>query len=171
MQDGSEWDEAVVVALGSNLGDARGDSRALLERALLRFPDHGLAVKARSRWWRSNAWPDPREPPFLNGVVLVQTILSPREVLDALLATEAALGRTRTTANAPRTLDLDLIAHRSAGLRERRPHPAASSRAPAFVRHGSARRTRPRLAPSGERRHARALARSAEQGVDATPID
>lgn len=83
----------------------------MLEAALARFPEVGLPVLVRSRWWRSAAWPDPLQPEYRNGVALVETKGSPQDVLAALLSVEAALGRTRAARNAPRTLDLDLIAH------------------------------------------------------------
>jgi 2-amino-4-hydroxy-6-hydroxymethyldihydropteridine diphosphokinase len=71
----------------------------------------GLVVTRLSRWWRSAAWPDPADPPYLNGVAFVETGLSAREVLNRLHAIEAAFGRGRGPANASRTLDLDLIAY------------------------------------------------------------
>ena len=51
----------------------------------------------------------PDHPRYLNGVVVGETSLSARELLDRLLAIEAAAGRTRPSPMAPRTLDLDLI--------------------------------------------------------------
>ena len=99
----------MVVALGSNLAGAHGVCEALLEAALATFPAHGLTVTARSGWWRSAAWPDPAEPPYRNGVALVETALTPAETLQALHALERAFGRERHEVNAARTLDLDLI--------------------------------------------------------------
>jgi 2-amino-4-hydroxy-6-hydroxymethyldihydropteridine diphosphokinase len=103
----------------------------LLEEALSRFPAVGLNVLKRSSWWRSAAWPDPNGPEYRNGVALVEAQAPPEEVLAALLEVEAALGRTRGARNAPRTLDLDLIAYGrevrdGAGLTL--PHPRAHER-------------------------------------------
>ena len=100
----------MVVALGGNLAAGWPSCEALLEAALASFPAHGLTVIARSGWWRSAAWPDPAEPAYRNGVVLVETDLSPRDTLDALHAIEREFGRARHEINAARTLDLDLIA-------------------------------------------------------------
>nr|WP_293395696.1 2-amino-4-hydroxy-6-hydroxymethyldihydropteridine diphosphokinase [Phenylobacterium sp. RIFCSPHIGHO2_01_FULL_69_31] len=100
-----------VVALGSNLAGRYGSSEALLEAALARFPAVGLKILKRSSWWRSAAWPDPNAPEYRNGVVLVEASAPPQAMLQALLAIEAELGRKRGARNAPRTLDLDLIAH------------------------------------------------------------
>lgn len=127
----SEWDEAVVIALGSNLKGPFASTRELLEAALDRFAGEGMTITHRSSWWRSDAWPDPSTPPFLNGVVMVQTELEPRETLSALHRIEAAFGRDRHTPNAPRTLDLDLIAHgREVGVFDGLvlPHPRAADR-------------------------------------------
>ena len=104
------FDDASVIAMGSSLAGDYASSTALLEAALARFDAAGLRVLSRSAWWRSAAWPDPSEPDYRNGVALVETSLAPRQTLAALLAIEAQFGRERGAANAPRTLDLDLIA-------------------------------------------------------------
>jgi len=53
------YEDAVVIALGSNLGGAWGSPRAVLEAALERLATAGFRVVARSSWWRSKAWPNP----------------------------------------------------------------------------------------------------------------
>jgi 2-amino-4-hydroxy-6-hydroxymethyldihydropteridine diphosphokinase len=116
-----DLDQAVIVALGSNLAGGLGSPEAVLEAALARFPEVGLKILKRSGWWRSAAWPDPHGPEYRNGVAIVEASLPPR----------AALGRTRSLRNAPRTLDLDLIAHGRAVLDEPGlvlPHPRAHER-------------------------------------------
>ncbi len=101
----------VVVALGSNLAGGFASREALLEAALARFPQAGLPVISRSDWWSSAAWPDPAGPEYRNGIALVEANGSPKSVLAALFSIEAAFGRVRSAKNAPRTLDLDLIAY------------------------------------------------------------
>jgi 2-amino-4-hydroxy-6-hydroxymethyldihydropteridine diphosphokinase len=126
-----DLDQAVIVALGSNLAGGLGSPEAVLEAALARFPEVGLKILKRSGWWRSAAWPDPHGPEYRNGVAIVEASLPPRATLEALLGLEAALGRTRSLRNAPRTLDLDLIAHGRAVLDEPGlvlPHPRAHER-------------------------------------------
>jgi 2-amino-4-hydroxy-6-hydroxymethyldihydropteridine diphosphokinase len=161
-------DGAVVVALGSNLSGDYASSITLLEAALAAFGDAGLKIVARSGWWRSAAWPDPADPPFVNGVVLVETTLSPTETLVTLHALEARFGRDRTDHNAPRTLDLDLIAFgREQSASPVLPHPRAHERA--FV-------MRPLAQIAPDWRHpvlgasARDLALKAAVGVDACEI-
>lgn len=99
------------MALGCNLPGAYTSREALLEAALAALPEAGFELVARSSWWTSAAWPDPAGPEYLNGIAIVKTALAPREALEALHAVEAGFGRARGEANAPRTLDLDLVAH------------------------------------------------------------
>lgn len=74
-------------------------------------------VTARSRLYVSPAWPDPRDPDFLNAVAAFETALPPAGLLAALHAIEAGFGRRRSAPNAPRTLDLDLIDYNGLILR------------------------------------------------------
>ena len=50
-----------------------------------------------------------RDPLYLNAVIVGDTTLSARALLEALMSIENAFGRERPFAGAPRTLDLDLI--------------------------------------------------------------
>ena len=160
----------VVVALGGNLAGGYGSSEALLEAALARFPQVGLKVLKRSSWWRSAAWPDPTQPEYRNGVALVEALAPPRALLAALLGLEADLGRERSGRNAPRTLDLDLIAY-GREIRDETgltlPHPRAHER-----RFGMG----PLAEIAPDWRHpvsghtARELAASATVGRDAAPL-
>jgi 2-amino-4-hydroxy-6-hydroxymethyldihydropteridine diphosphokinase len=169
----SPWDEAVVIALGSNLGSGDGGASPLAraEAALGRLPEAGFRVVGRSSWWRSAAWPDPAQPDYINGVAIVETSLPPREALAALHALEAAFGRERHERNAPRTLDLDLIAYGRAVIEDEGgmmlPHPRAADRL--FVMGPLAE-----IAPGWRHpvlaRTAAELAASATVGRDARPI-
>ena len=49
------------------------------------------------------------QPSFVNGACLVETTLTPRALLEALLAIEERLGRVREVRRGPRTIDLDLL--------------------------------------------------------------
>jgi 2-amino-4-hydroxy-6-hydroxymethyldihydropteridine diphosphokinase len=119
------------VALGSNLPGEFLSSEALLDAALVRFPEGGLPVLARSRWWRSAAWPDARANEYRNGIAIVEANGPASTVLEALFAIERAFGRTRGLPNTARTLDLDLIAYgreTAAGPGLILPHPRAHER-------------------------------------------
>ena len=163
-------DEAIVLALGANLAGDYSSLEALLEAALSAFPRAGLRVTRRSNWWRSAAWPDPTEPAYLNGVVLVETTLGPREVLEAALAIEQAFGRSRSTPNAPRTLDIDLIAYGRQVIAEpglTLPHPRAHDRC--FVM-GPRAEIAPEWVHPALGGTAAELAAGAAVGADAQPV-
>ncbi|WIY68176.1 2-amino-4-hydroxy-6-hydroxymethyldihydropteridine diphosphokinase [Aquidulcibacter paucihalophilus] len=162
-------DDAIVVALGCNDCGVWRDCREALEAALARFRAEGIDVVARSSWWRSAAWPDPTDPPFLNGVVIVHTAHDPHQLMAALGRIEEAFGRQRGAANAPRTLDLDLIAYgRTTGDLDGLilPHPRAAVRR--FVMGPLAEIAPAWMLPGGET--AKALAASASIGKDAVPL-
>lgn len=72
------------------------------------------------------------QPDFINAVAQIETALPPRVLLDALLEIERRLGRVRDFANAPRTLDLDLLLYADAICAEPSltvPHPRMHERA------------------------------------------
>lgn len=162
-------DDAVFVALGCNDKGVWRDCEQALEAALARFRAEGIDVVARSSWWRSAAWPDPADPPFLNGVAQVRTQHDPHALMAALGRIEDAFGRTRGQRNAPRTLDLDLIAYgRLSGDFDGLilPHPRAADRL--FVMGPLAQ-----IAPDWThptRGPVKTLAMSAMVGRDARPV-
>jgi 2-amino-4-hydroxy-6-hydroxymethyldihydropteridine diphosphokinase len=163
-------DEAVIVALGANLKGKYPSIQALLEAALEAFRPEGLSVVRLSSWWRSAAWPDPTAPAYLNGVAVVETSLAPAATLSALARIEAAFGRSRGERNAPRTLDLDLIAHGRTVLSSRDltlPHPRAAERL--FV-VGPLAEIAPQWRHPVSGLTAEALAAQATVGTDAAPI-
>ena len=102
--------DLAVIALGGNLPGVYPSMAWALASAAARLPEEGFEVLRVSRWWRSAAWPNPDDPSYLNGVVLARTAHEPEAALRALHRIEAAFGRDRRAPNAPRTLDLDLIA-------------------------------------------------------------
>ncbi len=118
------------VALGSNLRDPRAQVLSAMD-ALALLPD--TRVSARSRLYRSAPWGNTAQPEFVNAVAELDTMLEPRELLDALLAIERAAGRERNAARwGPRILDLDLLLHDGRLLDEpglTLPHPHLHERA------------------------------------------
>ncbi len=122
-------EHTVFVGLGSNLAGPREQLlRALQELDVL--PQVQLAKQ--SSLYRSAPVGYLDQPDFINAVAQLHTTLSPRDLLDALLALEQRCGRTREFINAPRTLDLDLllyddIQHHEHGLTI--PHPQMHLRA------------------------------------------
>ena len=111
---------SVLIALGSNLGD-----RALFLRRAIYELQRVIHVVRVSSFIETDPVDAP-PPKYLNAVVAGYTDLSPAALLDALHAIEARLGRRRSTRNAPRTIDLDLILHSANRIRTRTltlPHP------------------------------------------------
>lgn len=104
-------DSAVIVALGCNDKGVWGSCLECLEAVLVHFAAEGLEVVAKSRWWTSQAWPNPEDPPFINGVVAIGTEEGPEALMQRLSRIETHFGRQRSLPNAPRTLDLDLVAY------------------------------------------------------------
>ncbi|PQA82668.1 2-amino-4-hydroxy-6-hydroxymethyldihydropteridine diphosphokinase [Limnohabitans sp. TS-CS-82] len=116
------------VALGANLGDAR----AVVQQALgdLTQLDDTRVVRASSLY--RTAPHEASGPDFINAVALLETQLSPLDLLHVLQQIEQAHGRQRPYKNAPRTLDLDLIFHGDAQLATTEltlPHPRWTERA------------------------------------------
>jgi 2-amino-4-hydroxy-6-hydroxymethyldihydropteridine diphosphokinase len=100
---------AVLIALGANLPSRAGEPAETIKSALAELARRGVRIRRISSFYRSPAWPDPGDPPFVNAVALAETELAPLDLLRVLHETETAYGRTRSARNAPRTLDLDLI--------------------------------------------------------------
>lgn len=117
------------VALGANLGDRLASLDAAVA-ALGVLPD--TEVLAVSPWIETDPVGYLDQPRFLNGVAKMRTILEPRALLEALLAIELGLGRTREGARfGPRTIDLDLLVYGDAELDEPGltvPHPRLHER-------------------------------------------
>lgn len=118
------------VALGSNLGDSRQQLLNALE-ALACLPN--TQVIARSRFYRTPPWGMHDQPDFLNAVTVLETPLSPHDLLDALLGIERNAGRERGGERwGPRTLDLDLLHVAGETVSDERltlPHPHIAERA------------------------------------------
>jgi 2-amino-4-hydroxy-6-hydroxymethyldihydropteridine diphosphokinase len=117
-----------AVALGANLGDPRSTLRAAVA-SLSAHPD--VTVDRVSSLWRTAAVGGPGQPDYLNAVVLVDTDLDARALLDLAHELEEAAGRVREVRWGPRTLDVDLLAvgdERSDDLELTLPHPRAHER-------------------------------------------
>jgi 2-amino-4-hydroxy-6-hydroxymethyldihydropteridine diphosphokinase len=128
MAEGAVWQPAYV-GLGSNLdGPVDRVLRAFTQLAGL--PQTQLV--ARSSLWHTPPVGPVEQPPFVNAVAGLLTQLSPRELLDVLLAAERLQGRQRELRWGPRTLDLDLLVYGAGQVDEPGltvPHPEMSRRA------------------------------------------
>lgn len=120
------------VALGANLGDPVATVRAALD-ALSGIA--GARVIAVSSLYRTAPVGLKHQPDFINAVAALEldpAVLPAPTFLTRLFDIEAAFGRVRSTRNAPRTLDLDLLLfgdERWATDRLELPHPRLHERA------------------------------------------
>jgi 2-amino-4-hydroxy-6-hydroxymethyldihydropteridine diphosphokinase len=117
------------VGIGSNLEDPRGQVLRAFDE-LGRLPR--TRVTARSSLYRTAPVGHLAQPDFVNAVAALDTQLLAPELLATLLALEARHDRKRSFANAPRTLDLDLLLYGDAQIDEPGlsvPHPRMHERA------------------------------------------
>jgi 2-amino-4-hydroxy-6-hydroxymethyldihydropteridine diphosphokinase len=118
------------IGVGANLGDREATMRAALA-ALDATP--GIRVVAVSSFRETEPVGYVDQPRFLNAAAAVETELDARGLLDALLAVEQGLGRTREGPRfGPRTIDLDLLLFGDAEVDEPGltvPHPRLHERA------------------------------------------
>ena len=102
----------ILIGLGGNLpSPSHGAPKTTLTAALERCEAAGIHVTARSRWYESEPVPKSTQPNFINAVVRVETTMAPAALLAVLHRIEKEFGRTRAARNAPRCIDLDIIAY------------------------------------------------------------
>lgn len=115
-----------AIALGSNLGDRLATMRDAVRR-IASF----ASVVATSHVYETKSVGAPG-PDYLNAAILVEWDGRAIDLLDRLQEIEHELGRVRTTPNAPRTLDLDILWIDGAPIATERlvvPHPRLLERA------------------------------------------
>jgi len=91
--------------LGSNMGNSR---QQLLAANKLVKKNIGRIAR-QSKLYVTAAWGNTNQPDFLNQVIIVETKLSATELIKAILFVETDMGRIRTTKNAPRIIDIDIL--------------------------------------------------------------
>jgi 2-amino-4-hydroxy-6-hydroxymethyldihydropteridine diphosphokinase len=112
----------VYLGLGSNMGDREASLRTALEQ--LDAPDFRLRrvssfYETEPIGFREQAW-------FLNIAAEFETELLPEQLLSRMQKIEMGMGRTRTVANGPRTIDIDILLYGSVVMKAEGleiPHP------------------------------------------------
>ena len=96
-----------LLGLGSNVGERR----AHLQAAVDGLPAIGVRVLAASSVYDTDPVGEVLDQPsFLNACLLVETALEPLELLDAVKALEARLGREAAgVRHGPRAIDIDIL--------------------------------------------------------------
>jgi 2-amino-4-hydroxy-6-hydroxymethyldihydropteridine diphosphokinase len=105
-------DQPILIAFGANLPGSFASPLEALRAAVPALAARAVHVTRSSRVWLTAPVPVSDQPDYHNAVAAVETELPPHALLAALQDVERAFGRVRTVRNAPRVLDLDLIAYR-----------------------------------------------------------
>jgi 2-amino-4-hydroxy-6-hydroxymethyldihydropteridine diphosphokinase len=119
--------KTIYLSLGSNLGDREANLRAAIER--LAAPDQ--RVLRTSPVYETEPVDYTHQGWFLNLVVEAETDLFPIQLLARIGKIERALGRVRTVAKGPRTIDIDILLYGRAVVRSAAleiPHPRMAER-------------------------------------------
>jgi 2-amino-4-hydroxy-6-hydroxymethyldihydropteridine diphosphokinase len=125
----------VYLALGSNLGDRE----AIIQEAIRLIGERVGTVASQSSFIETEPWGFESQNTFLNGAILVETTLTPHEVLAATQQIERDLGKTDVHATRrsllpvykDRPIDIDILLYDDLHLREpdlTLPHPLMHER-------------------------------------------
>ncbi|WP_347554925.1 2-amino-4-hydroxy-6-hydroxymethyldihydropteridine diphosphokinase [Robbsia sp. KACC 23696] len=120
------------LGLGANLGDAR---QSLKDAVIALAQRPGIIVLGKSSLYQS-APVDASGDDYLNVVIAIGTLLTPRALLELCQDVEREFGRERPFHNAPRTLDVDILLYGDLDMSEpdlRIPHPRMTERAFALL--------------------------------------
>ncbi|MEY2792150.1 MAG: 2-amino-4-hydroxy-6-hydroxymethyldihydropteridine diphosphokinase [Bacteroidota bacterium] len=93
------------ISLGGNLGNTKD----IFQEALQEIEKYIGTIVHKSSLYQTAAWGNTLQNDFLNQVISVETILSPKKLLDSLLTIEIKFKRERLEKWGPRTLDLDIL--------------------------------------------------------------
>ncbi|MHB9944160.1 2-amino-4-hydroxy-6-hydroxymethyldihydropteridine diphosphokinase [Clostridium botulinum] len=95
----------VYVAFGSNIGE----KESYIKRALEKIEERGMEIIKVSSIYETEPYGVLDQDSFLNGVVKIETNLTPEDLIGELLNIEKQLDRVRERRWGPRTIDLDII--------------------------------------------------------------
>jgi 2-amino-4-hydroxy-6-hydroxymethyldihydropteridine diphosphokinase len=104
-----------LIGVGANLPGPDGRPALVTCRRAVAMLDAlpGMRLVGLSRWFESAPVPPSGQPPYVNAVAALRVdtgaTIEPAVLLARLMEVEAACGRQRSTPNAARTLDLDII--------------------------------------------------------------
>ncbi len=102
----------IIIALGANLNiaDSNDLQDNIKEAIRILSTNFNIELVKLSPLYGSTSWPDATKPAYINAVASISVPHnSPHQLMDALLETEAMMGRVRNERFAPRVIDLDLI--------------------------------------------------------------
>ncbi len=100
-----KWHKAYL-SIGSNIGDREG----YLDLAIDHLnEENDTKVTAVSDYIETKPWGDVEQDDFLNGALEIETLKTPRELLETAMAIEQMAHRERLVHWGPRTLDVDIL--------------------------------------------------------------
>ncbi len=103
----------VLIALGANISGIWGTPNAILERSLIELSAYNnLQIISKSPWYNTKPVGLWRQPIYLNGIISIETYLSPDSLLCFLKQVERYAGRRGGRPWGPRTLDLDILSYK-----------------------------------------------------------
>ena len=117
----------VVLCLGSNVGN-RG---ANLRDAIVLIEKNIGKIAKKSHVYETQPWGEPNQDPFYNQVIMINTTLDPRDLLDRISMAERDLGRERKEKWGPRVIDIDILFYGKRVIRDKGleiPHPELHKR-------------------------------------------
>ncbi len=112
--------------IGGNMGNLQQN----LGRAVDLLSALGT-VTARSGLYETEAWGMTDQPAFLNQALLLETTLTARKLLQAVLSIEEEMGRKRAERYGPRIIDIDILFYNQEIIAEEGlsiPHPEVQNR-------------------------------------------
>jgi len=122
------------IGLGSNLGNREAN----LENAVKCVSSISrVSVVRKSSVSETDPVDYHEQPRFLNQIIIIETTLSPGELLGQLKQCEVGLGRVKSFAKGPRSIDLDILLYDDIILKTGElsiPHPEISNR-PFILKH------------------------------------
>jgi 2-amino-4-hydroxy-6-hydroxymethyldihydropteridine diphosphokinase len=116
------------IGLGSNLGDREANLR---NAAILMASLPHVSVFLKSTVAETDPVDHRDQPRFLNQVIIIETTLSPPDLLAALKRCEVELGREKSFPKGPRIIDLDILLYDGIILNTEEltiPHPEIQNR-------------------------------------------
>jgi 2-amino-4-hydroxy-6-hydroxymethyldihydropteridine diphosphokinase len=117
-----------VVGIGGNIGDVKRRFEHLYT-SLKR--DVRVDLQESSLILKNPPFGYTEQEDFFNSILVIKTSMQPKAFLDYLMRVETKFGRRRSFANAPRTLDLDIIFFDNRVIKSQKltiPHPSWQTR-------------------------------------------
>ena len=96
----------IILAIGSNLGNRQHN---IEKSKYLINTNEKIKIISTSSYYRTDSWPNKKNPYFLNIVLKCITTFNPNELFLFVKKIEKSLGRSKSYKNAPRICDIDII--------------------------------------------------------------